>query len=155
MKTILLTQGKFTIVDNEDYEWLSQWKWGITKSKEGCYYAKRSRSHNSKRYTEIMHRTIMAARKEQQVDHINGDGLDNRRCNLRFCTHRQNIQNQKSRQNCTSRYKGVCRPKKLKRWIARINQTYLGCFGNEVEAARAYDKAAKKLFGEFARLNNV
>jgi len=104
-----------------------------------------------------MHRLILKAQKGQQVDHINGNGLDNRKDNLRFCTSSQNYQNSRKRKNCSSKYKGVWWHKQSKKWQTGIVLNYknyhLGYFTNEIEAAKAYDLTAAEFFGEFARLN--
>ncbi len=156
MKLIPLTQNKFTTVDDEDYGWLSQWKWYADRHLN-TYYARRGQRKDSKTYIIRMHRLILNAQKGQQIDHINRNGLDNRRSNLRFCTSSQNIQNQTTMRSGTSRYKGVCWDKYFNKWEARVQlqpKRYLiGRFKNEIEAAKAYDTKAKELFGEFARLN--
>lgn len=107
-----------------------------------------------------MHRFVIGAKPEQHVDHINGDSLDNRKANLRFCTLSQNQQNQKPRKGCTSRYKGVNFNKCTGVWIARINfpkneRAFLGQFHDEEDAAIAYNVAAQILYGDFAWLNPV
>ena len=106
-----------------------------------------------------MHRFLIDCPDDKDVDHINGDTLDNRLCNLRVCTRGQNNMNRVKKPNCSSIYKGVSWQKKIKRWVAKIsinNKTvYIGTYTDEKEAARAYNKAAKKHFGEFARLNEV
>jgi len=106
-------------------------------------------------------RFIMGAKPNQIIDHINGNPLDNRRCNLRFVTTQQNAYNQKKQKRITSsRYKGVYRQSqsRKKSWMAYITQDgkkrNLGTYSTEEDAARAYDKAAKKLFGEYAHLNS-
>ncbi len=101
--TIPLTQGYFAIVDADDYERLSQYKWHVKVSSYGCYAY---RTENRKRIA--MHREILNAPPGMHCDHINHNGLDNRKANLRLCTPQQNSFNQKPRSNCTSRYKGVC-----------------------------------------------
>lgn len=151
-RLITLTQGKFAIVDSDVFEYLSQWKWCATKE-PGGYYVQRKEKRTQ---TIKMHRQIMKPPQGLEVDHINGDGLDNRRCNLRICTHRQNCQNRKpNNKSRFSKYKGVSWHQN--KWIAHIGHNwhtqYLGTFDNEIDAANAYDNKAKELFGEFAHPN--
>lgn len=152
MKAILLTQGKVAIVDDEDFDWLSQWKW-CAANFNGYWYA--VRGHGSLMF---MHRVILNPPEGYQCDHINGDGLDNRRANLRVCDCSQNAQNQIS-QTGTSRFKGVSWHKPRGLWQVHIKANdksiNLGYFTSEVEAAKTYNKAAIKYFGEFAYLNNI
>lgn len=153
-KEIQLTQGKVALIDDEDYAEISKHKWGISHG-----YAHRAVS-NSEYFsgkTHIsMHVQIMKSDGDI-VDHINGNRLDNRKCNLRLCTHRQNIINSKKRSNSASKYKGV--NKHQKGWQVFIwngvKNIHLGIFekDNEVEAAKAYDKAAKEMHGKYAHLN--
>lgn len=107
----------------------------------------------------MMHRLIMEAKQQQKVDHINGDGLDNRKENLRFATTSENAMNKCSTKNKSSSYKGVSWYKRYKKWQAQIKfkgkSIYIGIFDTEIEAAKAYDNKAKELFGEFAKLNNI
>lgn len=151
-KHISLGHGRYTTVDDEDYEFLSRWKWCYQP--RGYGYAARS-SGRSK--TFHMHRVIMNAPKGLEVDHINGDGLDNRRSNLRLCTKAQNQYNQRPKCRGTSQFKGVSWKTTANRWVAQIQvngrKLFLGYFQNETEAAQAYDQAARQLFGEFARPN--
>lgn len=153
-RLIPLTQGKFAIVDAEDYDRLSQHKWYAAKAKTGTtFYACRARG----RTTVNMHREIMRAPKGMICDHKNHNGLDNHKSNLRLCTSSQNARNQQARAGCTSKYKGVCWHKKHKKWQARItcngNHMHLGSFDNQIDAAVAYDRRAIEVFGEFAWLN--
>ncbi|MBW8039596.1 MAG: hypothetical protein FVQ85_06310 [Planctomycetes bacterium] len=149
---IPLTQGRFAVVDADDYERLIKHKWSCQKSKNNCYA---SRAYG---YTRIsMHRVIMKAPKGLQVDHIDGNGLNNRKSNLRLCTHAENVHNSRPMRNVSSKYKGVCWHKDKKKWCVSITKSdrrsYLGHFDDEIVAAREYDKKAKELFGEFAYLN--
>jgi len=151
-RRIRLTQGKFAIVDCEDYDLLSRYKWCAAKD-SSTYYAVRSRRGKQVR----MHREIMKVPKHLVCDHINHNGLDNRRNNLRTCTRQQNTHNQKPRKTGTSKYKGVDWNKRQRKWRARIYYKsrchYLGYFNNEIDAALSYDRKARQLFKEFACLN--
>ena len=105
-----------------------------------------------------MHHEVLKVDGSQEIDPINSNGLDNRKCNLRLCNHRENIRNARKRAGCTSRYKGVHRCAKRKKWKARIYDSlgksiYLSHFESELDAAAAYDERAKLLFGDFALPN--
>lgn len=153
MSTVLipLTQGKFAIIDAEDEHIVSQYQW--TAARRGnTWYAQSHTGHNFL----YMHRLLLGLKRGGPVcDHINGDGLDNRRTNLRTCTHTQNLRNRRLQSNNTLGFKGI-RPRSG-RWQAHISlnrqQRFLGTFDTAVEAAQAYDRAASELFGEFARFN--
>ncbi len=149
-ETIPLSQNEFAIVDTEDLRLLDEHKWSLSKTTR-VNYAKRLAGKKS----VYMHRVIMNAPAGMQIDHINGNGLDNRRVNLRLCNNRQNQQNARKRKNTASQFKGV--DWHGKRWRARIRvngkQIGIGRFKSEFLAAEAYDQKAVELFGEFARLN--
>ncbi len=162
MKEISLTQGYVAIVDNEDYEELMRHKWYAHRdSRTGTWYAQRNVPQgNGKQTTSPMHRVILGAGPGEEVDHRNGDGLDNRRSNVRLCTKAQNTANRRKRRDaCSSRFKGVARHKATGKWRARImcggKPKYLGLFADEIEAARVYNAAALKHFREFALLNVI
>ena len=145
---LTLTRGLHVLVDAHDYEWLSDYKWHATHpSTSGTIYACR----RDGRRTVLMHRQIMNPPKGMVVDHINGNGLDDRRCNLRICSHRDNIRHGRKRIDGQSRFIGVC-PVGDK-YRATVAGEYLGLYDDEVEAARARDRRAREVFGEFARLN--
>lgn len=158
MAQIKLTQNKVAIVDDANFEWLNQWKWQYDLG-----YARRSvnmgKFENGKQHiTHIsMHRLIMDEPENMEIDHKNGDGLDNRRSNLRICTRAQNQQNRKIHKN--KEFKGVNWHKRVGRWAVaiRVNKKliHIGYYSDRHVAAKAYDEAAKKHFGEFARTNNV
>lgn len=152
MLQIKLTQDKVAIVDDKDYELISQHKWFAHRYKNK-FYADANFKEGNKYKTIRMHRIITGAGVGEEVDHINGDTLDNRRENLRICTKTQNRQNRHYGYGSSS-YKGVYWHKHSKKWCAQIiRSTFIGYFDSEEEAARAYDKAAIDLFGEYARLN--
>ena len=158
MKFVQITQNKFAIVDDEDFERINQYKWHATKA-GNTYYASHSTWNSSrKRKSAIfMHRIILRAPKGMCVDHINGNGLDNRKINLRLCTAQQNSQYRPHHNLGSSQYHGVHWHKKKKRWQSLIETkgkcTFIGLFKTEEGAALAYDKKAKELFGEFATQN--
>lgn len=149
MKVIPLTQGKSAIVDDEDYELVSRYKWYANKS-GNVWYARTMDGGK----TILMHWLIMGGK---HIDHINGNGLDNRRENLRFATSSQQAMNRPSHRGSTSRYKGVSWDSARGKWLATIGKpsVHLGYFKNEQDAARAYNEDAVKRFGEFARLNEI
>jgi len=146
MKRIPLTQGKFSIVDDDDFEWLSKHKWTFNGY---CAYRKVDDKN------VYMHREIMKTPKGMDTDHKNHNRLDNKKENLRIATRSQNSWNKKKMDDNTSGYKGIS--KKKKKWRARIcvdgNHIYLGYYATKIEAALAYDNAARKYHGEFAYTN--
>jgi len=154
MKTITLTNGFSALVDNGDYEILSIYKWQVQSRKWGNYAIRVGRKGEPT--TVRMHRQIMGLDSTKEVDHINGDGLDNRRSNLRLVTHSQNQMNNR-RASGSSRHKGVHWCNRSQRWIVRIvmggKRKYAGRFRDETEAARHYNELAVKHYGQCARLN--
>ena len=148
VRLIPLGDGYYAYVDPADYEWLSQWKWHM----QGGYAVR-----YEKKKLIFMHRQITDAPKGKVVDHKNRNRLDNTRINLRICTHAQNTQNARKIQGTYSRFKGVSYRKERDKYFAQIyqngDQNYLGLFAKETDAARAYDRKAVELFGEFARVN--
>lgn len=165
MKAISLTQGVIALVDDEDYDRLNQHKWYAVKSLDGprwIAYRMSSRKDGQRRTSIGMHREILTAPSDLEVDHVEHYPLsarliDNRKANLRLCNSMQNNWNFRKRCNTSSSFKGVGWSKEKKRWKARIKvnkqEKNLGYFEDEKEAARAYDRAAREAFGEFARLN--
>lgn len=158
-KEIKLTKGQVAIVDDEDYIKINQYKWCVYKKYNGKYYAKRGIKVNKKSKSILMHRQILDYPDTEEIDHINGNGLDNRKENIRICNRSQNKGNVNKYSNNLSGYKGVCWCKVKKRWRVTIQyigkQTYLGYFDDIIEAAKIYDKKARELFGKFAKTNFI
>jgi len=160
MKLIPITKGLFVQVDDSDFEWLSQWKWQASSGKTNIYAQRCVRGKNGKATIISMHRVILGLTdKNVWCDHKDGDGLNNQRENLRQCTRSENNRNHRSMVGLSSRFTGVYFNLKSKKWRANIGfsggQKYLGSFVSEESAAAAYNFAAKNIFGEFARFNEV
>jgi hypothetical protein len=162
MKLVPLSQGKVAMVDDADFAAVSEFNWfAYCPGRPGLFYAMRNAGHGrGNRRTQTMHRFIcgLVPGDGFEVDHEDGDGLNNQRWNLRVCTHQENHRNlPKRRTTSTSRFKGVTWDAGKKRWLAQVytggRNRYIGRFDHEEQAAQAYDQAAREQFGEFARLN--
>lgn len=158
MKLIPLSQGKFTQVDDEDFEWLNQWKWSYLKNRKTGYAVRGIAIRGTHNKMILMHREILNTPPDMESDHEDQNGLNNQRYNIRICTQSQNSMNRKKHSgNFTSKYKGVGWHKTVKKWRARIKvnnkMRELGYFDNEIDAAKFYDERAKEIHGEFAYLN--
>lgn len=151
MKELPVYGGKFALVDDEDFEELSKFKWHMRQG-----YVQRYDSYSACKVTQ-MHRQLMSPKETEQVDHINGVRHDNRKENLRCCTRAQNCHNRTKYSRSTSGFKGVTWYKRRNKWGAQIRINgklkYLGLYDNAADAARAYDGAARELHGAFANIN--
>jgi hypothetical protein len=175
MKEIKLTQGEVALVDDEDYEYLSQFKWNLFKTKNTKYvfYARGKNLINGKWHNVFMHRLILKPKQDQYIDHIDKNGLNNQKLNLRICTKAQNAWNKKVQDG--RKYKGVRERYPFYKYINSKGETvnkirsksyqafiicnkksiFLGEFKTEIEAAIAYNNGAIKYYGEFANLNKI
>lgn len=161
MRTIGLTQGKKALVDDEDYDYLNQWKWYYRSDRRGGYA---SRNQNSSEYIKYSQRktinmvwAIISRPKGLEVDHINGDKLDNRKINLRLVTRSQNLTNQQVYRRNNFGYKGIV--KYGDRWLARIRVKNklinLGVYKELKIAALAYNIGSIGYHGEFGSRNKL
>lgn len=157
LKYIKLTQNKKAIIDDEDFKLISAYKWCATTNRrriQDTYYAVRGFRIKGKNIQIRMHRLILNAPKDKEVDHINHNGLDNRKNNLRLCEKIQNQFNLRKRKNTSSKFKGVHFDKVNNSWNARLRykkrDIWLGRFKKESDAGKAYLIKAIELFGEFA-----
>ena len=150
MKEIQLTQGKVALVDDEDFEFLNQWKWFAKKDRNTFYVVRKASYaiHGRQFMIYMPHEILSKPPKGLMTDHRDGDGCNNQRENLRFVTNRQNQQNRKH-QNSSSQYPGVCWYKRDEKWQAeiRINNKYkyLGRFATELEAFEVYEQAVNAI----------
>jgi hypothetical protein len=151
MRKLQLTQGFEAIVDDDDYDFLIQYTWSVFRNKTQVY-AQTGSYIKGKQRIILMHWLV----RGKFSDHINGDGLDNRKENLRLVTHQQNCWNSRKKKNTRFKYKGITKERNG-RFGAKLSYNKvsirLGTFDSILEAALAYDKGAKKYFGEFACLN--
>lgn len=159
MKQIQLSWGQTALVDDEDFDFLNQWKWQAQPSR-GTYYAVRhGKRVNGKREQIRMHRVILSLKNSIQIgDHKDRNGLNNQKNNLRVVTVHQNNFNKSGHKNAKSRFKGVSWFQSPKKWGARIRlnskkQIFIGLFNSEEEAAKGYDLVAPLYHGEFAYIN--
>jgi len=154
-----MAQPRYAKVDPADYKRLRGYEWFSKKGTRNFYAVRRARGpKGSKLATIYMHRELIDVADGLLIDHVNQDSMDNRRANLRGATRAQNIRNRKKFSNSSSsKYKGIYRRKKTRKWEVHImfekKRIHLGIFCDEIEAAKAYDLAARKYHGEFASLN--
>jgi hypothetical protein len=156
-RKIDLGEGEFTILDAEDYYRFGNGKWSLGGNEKKFYAVRGVKNEKGEINIVRLHRQILAPPDGVLVDHRNGNSLDNRRENLRIATPSQNMQNRCKRANTTSRFVGVWFVKNKRRWESRIvyqgKRIFLGRFISEIDAAKAYDRAAIKYHGDFAHLN--
>lgn len=154
MKKISLNRGEYTLVDDKDFDLVIKTRWYLHESKNGKKYAY---ANSGNKTSILLHRLIMNPPRGLEVDHINGNGLDNRRKNLRICTHAENNRNKGLQSNNTSGYKGVSW--NMGQWCAQVyknnKRVYSKRFKDIKEAAKAYNTQAIKYYGEFAVLNTI
>lgn len=147
------------MVDDEDYGELIKYKWYAQRVSLGStYYAFKALPREKMTQRKIgMHSFVFAVEKGTMIDHIDGNGLNNQKSNLRIATHAQNMRNCKGHDKSTSKFKGVSKYRNTNIWVAQIycngEKQHLGYFKNEIDAAKKYDSKAKELFADFARLN--
>lgn len=157
MKEIRLTQSKVALVDDDDYDSVSEHRWYAIKNKNTFYAARNIVAENGKQTLVLMHMEILKTPKGMLTDHKDGNGLNNQKMNLRICSIFQNNQNQRKRRNTINKYKGVFRSGKKYRAeiISFKKRYYLGMFETELEAKHAYEKAALMLHGDFVNKSEI
>lgn len=157
-KQIPLTKGKECLIDDRDFESVSSYKWFLVQGSKSNFYAGRNIYEKGKKITLLMHRYLMNPARGMSVDHIDGNGLNNQRINLRICTHQENIWNAKKNKNGTSsKFKGVHFHKKTGKFRSQMRfgskRIEIGLFDSPEKAAKAYDLKAMEIRGGFAKLN--
>lgn len=157
MRTIKTTKGQSYKICDCHYDMTKGWKWtAFTGGRDKRYYMVRRELIDGRQKTILLHRWVMGMPEGMIVDHINGNGLDNRCKNLRVCTQSQNNANQKgAKHNSKSGHKGVYWHKAAQKWCAEVvfdyKKHYLGVYKNKLDAVEAYNKKAKELYGDFFR----
>ena len=144
------------LVDDEDYDYINQWKWYANKIHRTYYAMRRRYTTENGPLIRYMHREIMEVDIDKQIDHKDGDGLNNQRENLRICTCAENSHNMRKFRGKSSKYKGVSVDKNgyiTAYFYNNSKSFYIGRFKTEESAAKAYDKMAREYYGEFANLN--
>jgi hypothetical protein len=157
MKEIKLTHGKVALIDDDDFEIVKQYKWyAMNTNGIDEWYAAMSIKENGKFRITTLHQLIMG---RKLIDHIDHNGLNCQKNNMRFCTTYQNNWNSRPKINSKCKYKGVNPYGNKKMYISKIMakgiQYNLGIYDNEIDAAKAYNKKAIELFGEFAYINKT
>lgn len=156
MKEVLLTKGLKALVDDEDFQKVNAFKWCASKCCN-MWYAMRGETRNGKRRTIYMHRFIMNALPNTEIDHRDNNTMNNQKSNLRFCTRSQNLMNARIRSDNVSGYKGVIWIKRSRKWMAYMRRNghmkYIGLFNSAADAARAYDSQAIDFNEIFAKTN--
>jgi hypothetical protein len=157
---ITLTQGKSTLIDTSDYEKVRPYRWCAMHNRTGNWYARTNLPTGEKRRTPLLHQMLLPSKPPLEVDHKDGNGLNNRRSNLRRVTRGKNVWNQGKRPNTSSRFVGVTWGEHVQKWLARIytngKARHLGCFASEEAAHQARLQAEKKFRpGFFAHRNKV
>jgi hypothetical protein len=156
MKQIPLTQGKFALVDDDDYDYLIKFNWFLNNT---GYASRNSPRGSGKRKQIMMHRVIMCTPDELVCDHKDGDKLNNQKQNLRNCSYSDNSRNMKKHSNASSEYKGVSWHKATSMWQSQIEvngrNLYLGVYEDEISAAIAYNNAALENFMDYSKLNKI
>jgi hypothetical protein len=156
---VKLTRGLVTIIDAEDFEFVSQYKWCAERGTATDYVSRSPRIRGTRKRQKLwLHRVLLNAPDGMHVDHINHNGLDNRRANLRLCTPGENSRNTRKRKGTSSEFKGVSKrkgncPKSWEATIKTDQKLHRRTFATEIEAAHWYDEMAREHFGEFAKLN--
>jgi AP2 domain len=161
MRTVELTQGYVTLVDDADFDRVSAHKWcaNVDRRRGKVYAYRKTHGPHHKRTSLYLHRELLGVTNPKvRVDHDDGNGLNNQRYNIRVCSTRQNNMNQKKRSDgMSSKYKGVSWHKRDKKFYAAIKiegkSKFLGAFESERDAAKSYDAAAREHFGDFAVCN--
>lgn len=151
MASIEIAPGQSVLIDDDQYEEIAAHRWRAQKGKHTHYAAMNG--------GVLMHRLIMRATKGDIVDHVNGDGLDNRKENLRLCSNAENMMNARKIAGRSSRFKGVSWNKDRSQWYSTIEKDgkrkFLGGYKDEAVAAKQYDNAALRMFGSYAKTNEM
>lgn len=158
MKKIPLSQGQYAIIDDDDFKYLSQFKWYAARHKRTWYAVTCVKNKNGEYRARAMHRILLGLSNPKVfTDHIDHNGLNNQRTNLRTCSNKQNGHNR--RPHTGSRFKGVTFDQKRGDFKSQIivsgKYIYLGYFDNEIDGAKAYNEAAIKYYGKFANINQI